>query len=66
VPGAAKMGLLEETLIIPSTVKNSMDEDCLAFDGVEDKVVLNNEVAIMAGKILFLGNSSQAGILSQE
>ena len=55
---------LEKTLIIPSTVNNPMDEDCLAFDSVKDKVVLNNEVAIIAGKILFPGNSPQVRVLS--
>ena len=56
---------LEETLIISSTVENAVDEDCLAFDGVEDKVVVYDEVTVVqASEFLLFGNSSQARVLS--
>jgi hypothetical protein len=43
-------------------VKNSVDVDLLAFDGVEDEIVLNNEVTVVqTGKFLLFRNSAQAG-----
>jgi hypothetical protein len=46
----APCGGLEEIQIIPSTVKDAMHQDCLSFDGVDNQVVFNYEVAVSDSK----------------
>ena len=59
--------MLERAQIVSSTVKDSMHINRLSLIGVEDKIVLNNEVTIAeVGKVLFFRNSTHVHISGEK
>ena len=57
---------LEQAQIVAGTMEDAMHVDRFALNGIEDQVVLDDEIAISQTEESFLiGNASQVGILGK-